>query len=114
MNKDDNKPRRAAPKGVRLPKELEAELALVLALTGQPFNAFVVEAITEKLGRRARRRPEDKRRAALGVSITARLADHHHELSLLCDPRVALILEELGDDLAQLRAVLMQDMERLP
>lgn len=116
MSKDDDhdKRRRAAPRGVRLPKELEAELALVLALTGQPFNAFAVEAIAEKLGRRARRRPEEKGRAALALSIAARLADHHHELSLLSDPRSGPIVEALGDDLAQLRAALMLLMERAP
>lgn len=105
----DEKKKRPKPKSYRPPKGREAEFDALVAASGLSANAYINSRIFG-----THRRHTEKQEAARKLRPAAALADKLHEIALLADDRIALIVEAAFDDLDQLRGELFEDMRRKP
>jgi hypothetical protein len=106
----DERRDRPAPISYRIPKGREAEFAALVAEHGGSINAFLTDRIFEQ-----RRRNRAKVvGAARKLRPAAALADKLHEIALIADGKIALIVEAAFEDLKELRGELFDDMGREP
>lgn len=105
----DETEKRPAPISYRPPKGREADFDALVAASGLSVNAF----INARIFGSPRVRPE-KKKAARKLCSAAAIADNLHEIGLLGDARIALIVEATFEELDVLRGDLFDEMGRKP
>jgi len=104
----DEKKKRRRPISFRPHKGREDELYERAKASGQTVNAYL-NARAFGVPVRSRKQAQD---AARKLIPAAALADKLHEIALLGDGRIALLVDACFEDLDQLRGELFDDMGR--
>lgn len=114
---DREKNKRAAPISYRPPKELRAEFRARQRRSGLSVNAFITKAIFDAPAPRRRRRPPVVHgELARLLGLAARIHERLDEIAPDEDPDCAPseTLQEVRDELAAIRASLMDAIGRRP
>ncbi|PQO22447.1 hypothetical protein C2I36_12955 [Rhodobacteraceae bacterium WD3A24] len=104
----DQTVKRAAPISYRPPKDREDEFRARVAASGLSVNAF----LTESVFGRTRHRPGELKALARLLGRAAHIRDNLHEISMSAGGDDALVIEAAMDELAEIRAALLDLMGR--